>query len=86
MSCGLEHGANVGGGEAALAEGAEGEGVVAFGEADAVLVGEELSVEVVGRWEVESTLKEDLAGGGFEEVSAADYFSDVHGCIVDYAG
>ena len=81
--CHLE---DLGGGEALLAEGADGEGVVALGEADAVLVGEELGVEVGGRGEVEGALEEDLAGGGFEEVAAADYFGDLHVCVVDYAG
>ena len=59
---------------------------MAFGEADAVFVGEELGVEVGGCGEVEGVLQEDLAGGGFEEVAAADYFGDVHGCVIDYAG
>ena len=54
-----------------------------LGEAGAVLVGEEVGVEVGGGGEVEGSLQEDLAGGGFEEVAAADYFGDVGGCVVD---
>jgi hypothetical protein len=49
--------------EALLPEGADGEGVVALVEADAVFVGEELGVEVGGR-------------GKAQEVAAADYFGD----------
>ncbi len=69
-----------------LAEGADGECVVAFGEADALRVAEEVGVEVGGSGEVEGALEEDLAGGGFEEVGSADYFGDLGGCVVDYAG
>jgi hypothetical protein len=86
MSCGLEHGEDICGGEAALAQAAEGEGIVAFGEPDAVPVGEKAGVEVGGRGEAQGSLQEDLAGGGFEEVAAADYFGDAHGRVVDYAG
>ncbi len=71
--------------EALLAEGADGQGVVAFGEADAVVVGEKLGVEVRWRGKIEGALEEDLAGGGFEEVAAADYFSDLGVGIVDHA-
>ena len=67
-------------------EGADGEGVVAFGEADAVLVGEELGVVIDGRRKQEGALEEDLAGGGLEEVAAADYFGDLSVCVVDDAG
>ena len=80
------HAENVDWREALLAESADGEGVVAFGEADAVLVGEELGVEVGGRGEVEGALEEDLAGGGFEEVAAADNFGDLRIGVVDDAG
>ena len=59
---------------------------MAFGEADAVLVGEELGVEVRGRGKIEGALEEDLAGGGFEEVAAADYFGDLGVGVVDHAG
>lgn len=69
-----------------LAEGADGEGVVTFGEADALVVGEELGVEVFGSGEIEGALEEDLAGGGFEEVPAADYFGDSSVGVVDYTG
>jgi hypothetical protein len=69
-----------------LAEGTDGEGVVAFGEANAVLVSEELGVEVDGGGEIEGALEEDLAGGGFEEIAAADYFGDLGVGIVDDAG
>src|ERR1700730_2832778 len=86
MSCVLEHREDFGGGEAAFAQGAEGEGVVAFGEADSCGVGEQAGVEVRGGGEAEGALQEDLAGGGFQEVAAADDFGDAHGGVVDYAG
>jgi hypothetical protein len=73
-------------GQALLAEGADGEGVVALGEAGAVLVGEEVSVEVGGRGEVEGALEEELAGGGLEQVAATDYFGDLGVSVVDYTG
>jgi hypothetical protein len=69
-----------------LPEGADGESVVALGQADAMLVGEERRVEVAGRGEVQRALEEDLAGGGFEEVAAADYFCDVGVGVIDHAG
>ena len=72
--------------EALLPEGADGQGVVALGETDAVLVGEEMSVEVGGSGKVKGLLEEDLAGGGFEEVAAADYFGDLRGRVVDHTG
>ncbi len=59
---------------------------MALGETDAMLVGEELGVEVGGRGEVEGLLEEDLAGGGFEKVAAADYFGDLCGRVVDHTG
>ncbi len=83
---GLEEGEDVGGGEALGAEGAEGEGVVALGEADAVAVAEEAAVEVGGGGVVEGALEEDLAGGGLEEVAAADDFGDVGEGVVDGTG
>jgi hypothetical protein len=43
-------------------------------------------VEVGGSGEVEGSLEEDLAGGGFEEVSSANDFGGVCGCVVDYGG
>ena len=69
-----------------LPEGPDGEGVVALGEADAALVGEEMGVEVGGCGKEKGALQEDLAGGGFEEVAAADYFGDVGVGVVDHTG
>jgi len=59
---------------------------VAFGETDAVGVAHEVAVEVAGGGEIQRALQEDLAGGGFEEIAAADYFGDLHVGVVDYAG
>ena len=72
--------------KALLTEGADGDGVVALGEADTVLVGEELGVEVGGSGEIEGALEKNLAGGGFEEVATTDYFGDLGVGVVDDAG
>ena len=77
---------DLGGRQALLPEGTDGEGVVALGEANAMLVGKESRVEVGGRGEKERALKEDLAGGGLEQVAAADYFRDVGLGVVNNAG
>jgi hypothetical protein len=69
-----------------LTEGSDSEGIVTLGEADAVFVCKEVGVEVGGCGEVESALEEDLAGSGFEEVAAADYFGDLSVGVVDYTG
>ena len=77
---------NLGGRETLLAEGTDGEGIVALGQADAVLVGEEMGVEVGRGGKEKGALEEDLAGGGFEEVAAADYFGDLGVGVVDDTG
>jgi hypothetical protein len=59
---------------------------MAFGEADAVFIGEELGVEIGRCGKVESALEKDLTSGGFEEIATADYFGDVGIGVVDYAG
>ena len=69
-----------------LAEGTDGQGVVAFGEADAVVVGEKFGVEVGWRGKIEGAVEEDLAGSGFEEVATAQYFGDGGVGVVDNAG
>ena len=69
-----------------LAEGADGEGVVAFGEAETMFVAEEMGVEVAGGGEVEGALEEDLACGGFEKIGTADDFGDLGVGVVGDAG
>jgi len=59
---------------------------VALGEADAGGIAHEVAVEVGGGGVAEGALKKDLAGGGLEEVAAADDFGDVGECVVDDAG
>jgi hypothetical protein len=68
------------------AEGAEGEGVVAFGEALAGGVGDERAVVVGGGGGAEGAEEEELAEGGFDEVGAADDFGDAEVGVVDGAG
>ncbi len=85
MVC-LAHGEHLGWGEAGGAEGAEREGVVALGETEAGGVAQEVAVEVGWRGIAEGALQENLAGGGLEEVAAADDFGDVGESVVDGAG
>ena len=59
---------------------------MAFGEADAVGVAEQRGVEVGDGGQVERALEQDLAGGGFEQVGAADDFGDALVGVVDDAG
>ncbi len=71
---------------APLAEGTDGERVVALGEAFAFVVGEQRAV-VPGGWpKFERAIEQKLAGGGFEQVGSADDFGDAHSGIVDDAG
>jgi hypothetical protein len=82
-SCQLQ---NLGWGKALLAEGADREGIVALGEAIAMLVNEESGVKVSWGRKAQGALEQDLASGGFEEVAAADYFGDLGIGVIDYAG
>lgn len=59
---------------------------MALGEAAAVVVDDELAVEPCGDGIAKGAVEEDLAGGGFEEVGAANDFSDAHGVVVDDTG
>lgn len=72
--------------EAALAESADTERVVAFGQANTGCVGDEGAVEPGGTREAEGALEEDLAGGGLEQVGSANNLGDAHGFVVGYAG
>ena len=67
------------------AEGGDGEGVVALGEANAVPVGEERGVMVGGERGAEGFEDEELAEGGTDEVGAADYFGNTKFGVVDGA-
>jgi hypothetical protein len=69
-----------------LAEGADGESVVALGEAEAAFVAEEVGVEVARLGEIEGALEQDLARGGFEEIGAANDFGDLGVGVIDDAG
>jgi hypothetical protein len=77
---------NLGRRKTLLPEVTDGQRVVALGQAEAVFVYQEARVEVVRSGEVEDALQEDLAGGGFEKVAAADYFGDLCIGVVDDAG
>ena len=68
------------------AEGAEGEGVVAFGEALAAVVEHERGVVVGGGDVAEGADEEELPKGGADEIGAADDFGDAELGVVDGAG
>jgi len=59
---------------------------VAFGEADSGWVTDKVAVEIVWRGAGEGANEQELAGGGFEEVGAADDLRDSHGCVIDAKG
>ena len=56
---------------------------MALGETAARRVANEGAVIKRGRREAEGAVEEELTEGGLEEVFAADYFGDGHGCVVD---
>jgi hypothetical protein len=65
-----------------LAQSAQAERVVALGQALGVLVEEQITV-VPGRGcQGESAGEQDLAGGGLEQVGAADDFGNAHGGVI----
>ena len=74
------------GGDTAFAKGAEGEGVVAFGETLAAVVEHERGVVVGGGGVAEGADEEQLAKGALDEIGAADDFGDAEFGIVDGAG
>jgi hypothetical protein len=69
-----------------LAKSANGEGVVALGEADTVFGCKELGVEVGGAGKVKRALEEELAGSGCKEIAPTRHFGDIGLRIVDYTG
>lgn len=71
---------------AALAQGSEAQGVVAFGQTDAGVVGHQGTVVKLRRLFAEGAVKQELAGGADEQVGAADNFGDAHSDIVHDAG
>jgi len=72
--------------ETLIAQGAERECVVSLSEAAALLVAQQVAVEVLRSGHAERSLQQYLTRGGFEQITAAHDFSDVHGSIVDNAG
>ncbi len=74
------------GGVAGFAEFTEAEGAVAFGEALAAGIDHQGGVVELGRLEAEGFVEEQLAGGGDEQVLAADDLGHAHGGVVDHHG
>jgi len=77
------YGDDFSGGESVCAEGGNGEGPAAFGEAVAVFIAEEGRVEGLGRRIPESTEDQYLPGCGREQVFTSDDFRDVEGGVID---
>ena len=59
---------------------------MALGEAHSVLIPHQFAVIVPGYRQAQGSIQQNLAGGGFQQVGAADDFSDLHGGIIDYYG
>jgi len=68
------------------AESSQAEGVVAFSEADAALIGEEGAMAEGRGLPGEGLVEEELAGGGTKQIGAADDFGHAHEGVVDHAG
>ena len=68
------------------AQGAEAEGVVAFGQANAVLIGQQRAVKEGWSGQAESTVEEQLPSGGPEQVLPPNHLGDVHGRIIHHHG
>ena len=59
---------------------------MAFGEADASFVSNQGAVIEFGRDEAKCFVEQELAGGRFEQILAADNFGNCHGGVVDDNG
>ncbi len=59
---------------------------MALGEAASVVVHDERAVEPRGVGIAQRAVEQDLAGGGLEEVRAANDLRDAHGVVIDHAG
>lgn len=68
-----DHGAECAGGTAFAAVEGDGAGVVALGEAFAVVVADQVVVVVDRRAQAEQVLQQDVDAGGLGEVGAADH-------------
>jgi len=53
--------------------------IVALGQADSVLVAQQLGVDVRDWRQTEGALQQDRARGGFEQAGAAHHLCDAHG-------
>ncbi len=65
-----------------MAEGLDFEAAAALGESATFGVAHERAMETGGRNGSKGAVEQDLAGGGGEEVGAADDFGDAHGDVV----
>lgn len=71
---------------ALLAEGADRESVVTFGEAFTIGTGDQRAVIPGRRFQFQGAIQQNLPRRGLEEIGAADDFSDPHGGVIDDAG
>jgi len=74
------------GSPSALAQVPDAKRVVAFGEARARIVDDEMAVVKSWRSPAQGAIQEQLAGGGLQQIRAADDFGDSHFGIVDGDG
>ena len=65
-----------------MAECAQAEGVVAFGEPDPFFVEHQWAVAKPGWLESQRAVKKDLTGGGKQQIAAANHFRDAHRGVV----
>src|ERR1700733_16232509 len=77
---------NLGRREAAFAQGADAERVVALGEPATVLVGDEGAVKPCRIGKAQCAVEQNLACGGLEQIGASNDFGDMHRGVIDYAG
>lgn len=71
---------------AALPKGFQAQGIVAFGQALPGGISHQSAVIKIWRSQVQSPVKEQLAHGGFQQISAAHYFSDLQRRVIYHTG
>jgi hypothetical protein len=59
---------------------------MSLGQAHARIIGNQGAMKELWQPQIQSLVKQQLPGGGFEQVFATDNFSDGHGVVVDHDG
>ena len=68
------------------AQAAQAQGVMAFGQPDALFVGHQRAVKELGRWHPKRSMQQQLSGGGREQIGAAHHLRDPHRRVVHHDG